>query len=63
MNDDKKSEIEKLTLEMTVVVTEKNATKKELDRMVAQNNHLLKEIQEQRINFDLMVDEISKVNR
>lgn len=34
---------------MAVVVTEKTAAKKELDRITEQNNYLLKDFKEQRI--------------
>lgn len=57
------SEMEQLKLETTVVVTEKMALKKELDRIDELYNKLQKDFREQRIQFDLMVDEISKANK
>ena len=61
--EDKKGQIEKLNLECTVVVTEKAQTKKELDRIDGLYIKLQKEFKEQRVQFDMLVDEISKVSR
>lgn len=55
--------MEKLRLECTVVLTEKNAFKKELDRVEELYNKLQKDFREQRVQYELMIDEISKVNR
>ena len=61
--EDRQSEIEKLRLECTVVVTEKVALKKELDRIDGLYIKLQKEFKEQRVQFELLVDEISKVSK
>ena len=55
--------MEKLNLEVTVVVTEKLAIKKELDRVDGLYNSLRKDFKEQRINYDLLIDEVSKANK
>jgi hypothetical protein len=49
--------MEKLNLEVTVVVTEKITLKKELDRVLLLYNTMRKDYKEQRVNYDLMVDE------
>jgi len=54
--------MEKLSLEVTVVVTEKLTLKKELNRVDALYNKVQKDFKEQRVNFDLLVDEVSTVN-
>ena len=55
--------MEKLNLEVTVVVTEKLTLKKELDRVDGLYNSLKKEHKEQRVNYNLVVDEVSKANK
>lgn len=45
------------------MVTEKNALKKELDRIDGLYIKLQKEFKEQRVQFELLVDEISKVSK
>ena len=55
--------MEKLSLEVTVVVTEKLTLKKELNRVDAMYNKVQKNLKEQRINFDLLIDEVSTVNK
>lgn len=55
--------MEKLNLEVTVVVTEKITMKKELDRVNGLYNTLQKDFKEQRVNFDLVTDEVSKANK
>ena len=55
--------MEKLNLEVTVVVTEKITLKKELDRVDTLYHQLKKEFKEQRVNYNLLVDEVSKVNK
>tara|TARA_B110000285_G_C14633588_1_gene384529 strand:+ start:325 stop:564 length:240 start_codon:yes stop_codon:yes gene_type:complete len=55
--------MEKLNLEVTVVVTEKITLKKELDRVDGLYNQLRKEHKEQRVNYNLIVDEVSKANK
>ena len=53
--------MERLNLEVQVVVTEKMAMKKELDRVDNMYNKIKKEFKEQRVNYNLMVDENSKL--
>lgn len=53
--------MEKLNLEVQVVVTEKMAMKKELDRVDQMYNKIKKEFKEQRVNYNLIVDENSKL--
>ena len=60
-NTAKGDNMEKLNLEVQVVVTEKMAMKKELDRVDNMYNKIKKEFKEQRVNFNLMVDENSKL--
>ena len=55
--------MEKLNLEVTVVITEKMTLKKELDRVDSLYNKLRKDFKEQRVQFDLLVDEVSKANK
>lgn len=55
--EDKFDAMEKLNLEVTVVVTEKITLKKELDRVLLLYNTMRKDYKEQRVNYDLMVDE------
>lgn len=61
--DERKTELEKLRIECTVVVTEKNALKKELDRVDGLYIRLQKEFREQRVQFDLIVDEVGQVSK
>lgn len=61
--DDKQNEIEKLKLECTVVMTEKITLKRDLDRVDSLYIKLQKEFREQRVQFELLVDEISKINK
>ena len=64
LNDEaevKGDNMEKLNLEVQVVVTEKMAMKKELDRVDNMYNKIKKEFKEQRVNYNLMVDENSKL--
>ena len=60
-NTQKGDNMEKLNLEVQVVVTEKMAMKKELDRVDNMYNKIKKEFKEQRVNYNLMVDENSKL--
>lgn len=55
--------MEKLNLEVTVVVTEKMTLKKELDRVDNLYRKMKKEYKEQRVNYNLLVDEVSSLNR
>lgn len=61
--DDKQNEVEKLRLECTVVMTEKVTLKRDLARIDSLYIKLQKEFREQRVQFELLVDEISKVNK
>lgn len=61
--ENKNDAMERLNLEVTVVVTERITLKKELDRMDKMYNSLKKEHKEQRINYNLLVDEVSAVNK
>ena len=55
--------MEKLNLEVTVVITEKMTLKRELDRVDVLHRTLKKEYKEQRINYNLLVDEVSALNK
>lgn len=61
--EQKETEIEKLKLESMVVITEKGTIKKELDRINMLYNQLQKDFREQRVTFEIMSDEITKVNK
>ena len=54
--------MERLNLEVQVVVTEKMAMKKELDRVDNLYIKIKREFKNQRVHFNLMVDENSKLN-
>jgi predicted nucleic acid-binding Zn-ribbon protein len=62
-NETMVEKMEKLSLEVTVVVTEKLTLKKELTRVDGMYTQLKKDYQEQRVNFDLLVDEVTSVNK
>lgn len=62
-SEQKESEIEKMKLESTIIITEKSTIKKELDRINMLYNQIQKDFKEHRITFELMSDEITKVNR
>lgn len=62
-NQSKSDKMEKLNLEVTVVVTEKMTLKKELDRVDNLYRKMKKEYKEQRVNYNLLVDEVSKLNK
>ena len=55
--------MEKLNLEVTVVITEKMTLKKELDRTDLLYRTLKKDHKEQRVNYNLLVDEVSALNK
>jgi hypothetical protein len=55
--------MERLNIEVTVVVTEKLALKKELDRVDLMYRKLKKEYKEQRVTYNLLTDEVSKLNK
>lgn len=59
----KTDETEKLKLEVTVVATEKLAQKKELDRVHALYDKLLRDHSQHRIKYDLLVDDLTKANK
>jgi septal ring factor EnvC (AmiA/AmiB activator) len=46
-----------------VVITEKLTMKKELTRVEADYNQVKKDYKEQRVNFDLLVDEVTSLNK
>lgn len=60
---DKQEEVEKLKLECQVVITEKYTVKKELDRVDHLYNKMRKDHNQQRIEYDLIVDEVTKTNK
>jgi chromosome segregation ATPase len=62
-NQSKSDKMEKLNLEVTVVVTEKMTLKKELDRVDNLYRKMKKEYKEQRVNYNLLVDEVSKLTK
>ena len=55
--------MEKLNVEVQVVVTEKAKMKKELDRVNTLYSKLKREYSEQRANFDLLVDELTSMRK
>jgi FAD synthase len=55
--------MEKLNLEVTVVVTEKLSLKKEYNRVDQLYRQMQKDNKELRVNYNLLVDENSKVNK
>ena len=55
--------MEKLNLEVTVVITEKMTLKKELDRVDNLYRKMKTEYKAQRLNYNLLVDEVSKLNK
>ena len=61
--EEKGDHMEKLNLEVTVVVTEKLTYKKELDRVNTQFENLRKDFKEQRVNYNLLIDEVSVINK
>jgi len=54
---------EKLNVEITVLLTEKLTLKKELDRVDNDLRKMKKDFKEQRVNYDLLMDEVSKSNK
>ena len=66
LNSEKESindKMEKLNLEVTVVVTEKLSLKKEYNRVDQLYRQMQKDNKELRVNYNLLVDENSKVNK
>ena len=55
--------MEKLNLEVTVVITEKMTLKKELDRLEIEHRGLNNLYKEQRANYNLLVDEVTGLNK
>lgn len=62
-NETQGDNMEKLNLEVQVVVTEKMAMKKELDRVDRQYAKVKKDFKEQRQTFGLMVDENTNLQK
>ena len=54
---------EKLNVEITVLVTEKLTLKKERDKLENDLRKLRNEYKQQRVNYDLLMDEVSKTNK
>ena len=61
--DGQSDKMEKLNLEVTVVITEKMTLKKELDRVDLLYRTMKKEFKEQRVQYNLLVDEVSSLNK
>ena len=55
--------MEKLRLEVTVMVTEKGSLKRELARIESLYVKLQRDFREQRIHFDQLCDELAAVNK
>ena len=55
--------MEKLNLEVTVVITEKLTLKKELDQLTISHRTLNTKYKEQRADYDLLADETIKVKK
>ena len=49
-------------MEVTVVITEKLTLKKELDRLDILHRQLKNSYKVQRVNYNLLVDEVSSLN-
>ena len=62
-NETLMDKMEKLNLEVTVVVTEKLSLKKEYNRVDQLYRQMQKDNKELRVNYNLLVDENSKVNK
>ena len=62
-NETLQERMEKLNLEVTVVVTEKLSLKKEYLRMEQQYRGLQKDNKEIRVTYNLLMDESSKINK
>ena len=62
-NEGIQDKMEKLNLEVTVVVTEKLSLKKEYDRVEQAYRNLTKDQKELRVNYNLLVDENSKLSK
>ena len=52
-----------MRLELTVVTTEKAAQKKELDRFVMLYDKLSRDYNNQRMKYDLIMDDLTKANK
>lgn len=55
--------MEKLRLEVTVMMTEKNSIKKELSRVNGLYSKLQREFKDQRENFNNLVDELTALKK
>ena len=55
--------MEKLNLEVTVIVTEKLSLKKEYDRLDSVYQSLKRDNKELRVNYNLLVDENTEINK
>ena len=55
--------MEKLNLEVTVIVTEKLSLKKEYDRLDSLYSSLKRDNKELRVNYNLLVDENTEINQ
>lgn len=55
--------MEKLNMEVTVVITEKATIKKAYERLDMEFRNLDREFKEQRQTYNLLVDENSKLNK
>lgn len=61
--DSQKEAFSKLEVEITVIVTEKLTLKKEYDRLENEHRKIKKDFKEQRVNMDLLMDEVAKANK
>ena len=55
--------MEKLNLEVTVVITEKLTLKKEFDALTIEYRKLQQQTKEQRLRYDLLLDDNFKINK
>ena len=55
--------MEKLNVEVTVVVTEKLSLKKEYNRIETQYRNVSKDLRALRDNYNLLHDEIAEINK
>ena len=63
MNQSNEDKMEQLNLEVTVILTEKSALKKELSRVNNAYHKLESDFKEQRVNYDLLVNEVTAANK
>ena len=62
-NESLTEKLERLNLDVTVVVTEKMSIKKEYARIDQQYRALQKDQKELRVNYNLVIDESSRLNK